>query len=125
MIARLVDSFYGRVREDPLLAPIFASRIADWPAHLARMRAFWSSVALLTGRYHGRPMQQHQALPVGAAHFERWLELFEDTARAVCPAQAADFFIERARRIADSLERGVSGRPRPRANNPDHIGGPP
>ena len=42
-------------------------------------------------------------------HFDRWLAIFEATARDLCPATAAaDHFIERARRIADSLEMGVA-----------------
>ena len=43
----------------------------------AQMCAFWSSVALMTGRYHGTPMAKHLPLPVDAGHFDRWLELFE------------------------------------------------
>ena len=107
MIRRLVHAFYDRVRADPLLAPIFAEKIADWDPHLERMCAFWSSVALMTGRYHGQPMRMHLPLPVDAPHFDRWLDLFEATARDVCPAPAATHFIERAHRIADSLELGV------------------
>ena len=108
MIEKLVRSFYARVREDAYLAPIFTARIADWEPHLQRMCAFWSSVALMSGRYHGQPMQAHASLPVDARHFERWLELFEATARDVCPPEAADHFIQRARRIARSLEFGIA-----------------
>ena len=109
MIARLVDAFYGKVRADPLLGPVFDARISDWEPHLAQMRLFWSSVALMSGVYHGRPMPKHLPLPVDATHFDRWLELFEATAREVCPPAAADHFIERARRIAESLELGIAG----------------
>lgn len=109
MIARLVDGFYGKVRADPLLGPVFDARISDWEPHLRQMRLFWSSVALMSGVYHGRPMPKHLPLPVDAAHFDRWLELFEQTAREVCPPAAADHFIERARRIAESLELGIAG----------------
>lgn len=109
MIARLVDAFYDRVRADPLLGPVFADRISDWGPHLAQMRLFWSSVALMSGVYHGRPMPKHLPLPVDARHFDRWLELFEATARDLCPPVAADHFIERARRIAESLELGIAG----------------
>ena len=72
------------------------------------MCAFWSSVALMSGRYHGTPMVKHMPLPVDADHFDRWLELFEATARKLCPPKAADHFVERARRIAASLELGVA-----------------
>ena len=108
MIRRLVHGFYARVRADEVLGPVFAAHIHDWEPHLARMCAFWSSVALLTGVYSGRPMQAHQKLPVDAAHFDRWLAIFEASARELCPEAAADLFIDRARRIAESLEMGVA-----------------
>src|ERR1700754_1782206 len=109
MIERLVRRFYEKVRADEMLAPVFAARIQDWEPHLKQMFAFWSSVALMTGRYHGTPMVKHIALPIDATHFDRWLALFEDTAREVCPPVAAEHFIERAHRIAASLELGVAG----------------
>lgn len=109
MIARLVDGFYDRVRADPLIGPVFNDRISDWGPHLEQMRLFWSSVALMSGAYHGRPMPKHLPLPVDARHFDRWLELFEAAAHDLCPPAAADHFIERARRIAESLELGVAG----------------
>tara|TARA_R110001606_G_scaffold71247_16_gene163658 strand:- start:19725 stop:20225 length:501 start_codon:yes stop_codon:yes gene_type:complete len=109
MIDRLVDGFYDRVRADTLIGPIFDERISDWGPHLAQMKLFWSSVALMTGVYHGRPMPKHLPLPVDGRHFDRWLELFRATARDLCPPEAADHFIERAERIADSLELGIAG----------------
>lgn len=108
MIATLVHSFYRKVREDALLGPIFDARIADWDDHLRRMCAFWSSVALMSGRYHGQPMAKHAPLPVDARHFDHWLALFEETAREVCPLPAAELFLDRARRIAESLELGIA-----------------
>lgn len=108
MIRRLVHTFYERICADAVLGPIFVARIADWPAHLERMCAFWSSVTLMSGRYHGRPMQAHAPLPVDGNDFDRWLALFEQTARAVCPTAAADLFIAKARTIAESLELGIA-----------------
>lgn len=108
MIERLVRTFYGRVQRDPLIGPVFAARIADWEHHIGKLCAFWSSVALMSGRYHGQPMQKHADLPVDGSHFDRWLALFEATATELCPPTAAAHFIERARRIADSLEMGIA-----------------
>jgi hemoglobin len=109
MIESVVRGFYRKVREDAVLGPIFEARIKDWEPHLQRMSAFWSSVALMTGRYHGTPMAKHLQLPVDAVHFDRWLALFEATVREVCPPEAEQHFVERARRIADSLELGIAG----------------
>ena len=109
MIERLVHGFYAKVRTDAALAPVFEARIQDWEPHLKQMCAFWSSVALMSGRYHGTPMVKHMPLPVDAAHFDRWLELFAETAREICPPAAATHFVELARRIAASLELGIAG----------------
>jgi hemoglobin len=108
LIEQLVSGFYLRVRKDALLSPIFDSRIAEWEPHLRRMCGFWSSISLMSGRYHGQPMRVHLPLPIDARHFDRWLALFEITARDVCPPKAAEFFIDRAHRIAQSLELGVA-----------------
>lgn len=108
MIRNLVHSFYAEVRRDPILGPIFESRIRDWPEHLDKLSAFWSSVTLMTGRYKGRPMPVHIAIPeISRAHFERWLALFRTTANVVCPEPAANLFIDRAERIAESLHLGI------------------
>lgn len=109
LIADLVDTFYGRVRQDPLLAPVFA-RVDNWDEHLAKLRTFWSSVVLMSGRYHGQPMQAHFPLTIEPVHFDRWLALFEQTVSDVCPPSAAAIFLEKARRIADSFEMAIAGR---------------
>jgi hemoglobin len=108
MIERLVREFYVRVQADRLLGPIFAERIADWEPHLQRMFAFWSSVTLMTGVYHGRPMERHMSMPVDAAHFDRWLDIFRATARDLCLPAAAAHFIQRAEAIAASIEQGLA-----------------
>jgi hemoglobin len=107
-IETVVRRFYDRIRADAELGPVFAARITDWEPHLARMCAFWSSVVLMSGRYHGRPMQKHAALPVGGAHFDRWLAMFSETAREVCSPAGAALFIEKAAMIAESLELGIA-----------------
>ncbi|MEQ1697503.1 MAG: group III truncated hemoglobin [Hyphomicrobiaceae bacterium] len=108
MIHRVVHTFYDRVRADALLGPVFGARITDWEPHLANMCRFWSSVTLKTGIYSGSPMQRHAPLPVDAAHFDRWLELFTQTVTEVCPPAAAAVFLDAAHRIAQSLEFGIA-----------------
>lgn len=108
MIEKLVHTFYARVRRDELIGPIFSARVSDWDHHLQHLCHFWSSVVLMTGRYHGSPMQKHMALPVEARHFDRWLQLFGQTVREICNPKAAAVFVERAERIARSLEMGLA-----------------
>lgn len=104
----LVHRFYAKIRRDAILGPIFAARIENWGPHLERMVTFWSSVALMTGRYHGRPVPAHTPLPIRGGHFERWLGLFRETAREVCSPAGVAHVIARAERIARSLHIAVT-----------------
>jgi hemoglobin len=108
LIERVMRAFYARVRVDPLIGPIFNSRIQDWEPHIARICDFWSAVMLKTGRYSGQPMRLHIPLPIDSTHFDRWLELFERTAREECSQDVADQFVQRARTIGRSLEMGIA-----------------
>lgn len=108
MIDRLVRSFYGRVRLDPMLGPVFEARVEDWEHQFQVFGAFWSSVTIGSGAYSGTPMQKHIGLPVDSRHFDRWLTLFGETAIEVCPPDAARIFLERAMRIAESLELAIA-----------------
>jgi hemoglobin len=103
-IGRLVDSFYAKVRQDDMLGPIFADAIGDgWNLHLATMRTFWCSVMLGSASYKGNPMAAHLRLPLlTPLHFERWLQLWRETAAEVCGDQGA-LFVERAQAIAGRL----------------------
>ena len=106
MIHDVVHGFYARIRKDDLLGPIFeaAIREEDWPHHLRKMCDLWSSGFLRTVRYAGRPLQPHLVLPgIGEEHFRRWLVLFRETVRAVCPPPVAALFMDRAIRIAHSF----------------------
>lgn len=109
MIETLVAHFYARVRKDDMLGPIFNNAIDDWPEHLRKLTAFWSSVTLMTGKYKGQPMAVHAGLSeITDAHFARWLELFRSSASQLCPEAAAALFIDRANRIAESLKLGIA-----------------
>lgn len=111
-VARLVESFYATVREDPLLGPIFADRIADWPIHLERMKSFWRSILFNSGEFSGNPMRQHMAIPgLEERHFSRWLDLFYATLRDLEESPGGTLLVAaRARSIADSLLTGIAVR---------------
>ena len=105
-LERLVHAFYARVREDEELGPIFNQAIADWPEHLAKLHAFWSSVMLTSGRYKGQPVPAHQKHRerITPALFERWLALWGKTARELMAPEAAAQLEAKAARIAESLQ---------------------
>ena len=128
-IYELVGRFYGRVHQDPLLAPVFTATLGKtdvaWAAHLARLADFWSSVMQGSGRYHGDPFSAHLRLPdLTPVMFDRWLDLFQATCREVLPPNEAAAFGSRAERIARSLRMGLFER-LPARKAPYQASGPP
>ena len=117
-ISDLVETFYQRVRAHAVLGPIFAEAVEDWDAHMPKMKDFWSTVALSTGRYTGRPVPAHQALNnVSEGDFATWLSVFEETLEDIAPTPAAvPYFMERAERIARSLQLAMFGLPNLKSN---------
>jgi len=107
-ISTLVDRFYAKVRRDPEIGPIFNEKIQDWPAHLAILKNFWSTVMLTTGRYKGDPMMTHLQLPLEPNHFSRWLELFAETAKQILSPDHAAAIIAKSERIAGNFKAGLA-----------------
>jgi hemoglobin len=88
---------------------VFNGAIDDWPHHIEKLKAFWSSVMLTSGRYKGQPMVAHvrHAPHMTAANFARWLEIWRRTTEEMAGPEAAATFQEKAGRIAESLQLGV------------------
>ena len=108
-ISGLVEGFYEAVRRDDRLGPIFAKHIKDWPLHLARMKDFWASIMIESGRFSGNPMQKHIAIGgLSAADFSHWQLLWDQTLTQLAPdASVVEAFRDAARRIGESLLLGV------------------
>jgi hemoglobin len=83
-IETLVNAFYTKVRENPVIGFIFndVARV-DWNHHLPKMHAFWSSILLGEHSYHGNPMIKHVELSrktvLGESQFDEWIRLFQLT----------------------------------------------
>ncbi|HMO67191.1 MAG TPA: group III truncated hemoglobin [Novosphingobium sp.] len=109
-VSALVDGFYGRIRADGLLGPIFAERITDWDWHLDRMKRFWRSILHNSGEFSGNPMAKHLAIGgLEERHFAHWLNLFYATLRELEGDPRATAQVgQRARMIADSLLTGIA-----------------
>jgi len=105
-LSALVEAFYARVRVDEELGPLFNDAIADWPEHLEKLCAFWSSVMLTTGRYKGQPVPAHMKHreQITPELFDRWLNLWRETTDAMMAPSAAQALQEKAQRIAQSLQ---------------------
>jgi hemoglobin len=109
-IASQIETLYGRARTDELLGPVFAA-ITDWPPHIARITAFWTRTLLGTGRYYGNPLAEHRKHPLTPEMFERWLQLWGETADSLFEPEPAQVLKDRAARIGESLSLGLFFRP--------------
>jgi hemoglobin len=115
-IAMLIPRFYDRVRADALIGPVFAGAIDNWPPHLEKLMAFWSSVMLTSGRYKGNPMAAHMKhlATITPPMFDRWLALWAEVTAETMPGDIAAVLQAKAERIAQSLKLALYFRLPPR-----------
>ncbi|TGE16601.1 group III truncated hemoglobin [Hymenobacter elongatus] len=107
----LVETFYAQVRQDDLLAPVFASRISPhtWPTHLDTMTRFWSAALLgQASGYRGNPGARHLALPIEAPHFARWLQLFTHAVDELFAGEKAEEVKLRAARMGEMFQAKIA-----------------
>ena len=118
-IKKIVNEFYGKVREDELIGPIFEEKIGNhWDRHLDIMYRFWQTVLLEEGKtYFGNPFMKHAALPVYENHFRRWLSLWKETLQDNFEGPVATDALARAEKMAYIFQvkleaiRSEGGRP--------------
>ena len=101
----LIDSFYKKVVDDPVIGFIFTDVVTlSWEKHIPIMYSFWGSVLLGGNSYSGNPMTKHIALDTKISltkvHFDRWLWLWESTIRENFIGIKAEEAITRAKNIA-------------------------
>lgn len=104
-IELLVNTFYGKIRNDAFIGPFFNEVAAvDWDQHLVKMYAFWASILLGEGSYRGQPMSNHlrldQQRQVFRSHFDHWMLLWRETVSSLFSGPVADEAIARAENIA-------------------------
>jgi len=80
----LVNTFYGKVRQDEVIGYIFRSIIGDdWSHHLPVMYQFWETILLNKPGYSGNPVKKHIEVdkkePLKKEHYDRWLLLWHQT----------------------------------------------
>lgn len=103
-VAAVVDTFYNRIQQHPTLAAPFAV-VRDWPAHKAILTHFWW-VSLGGRRYLQYPYavaSKHMEAGFTPALLKDWLALFEEVIRGELPPDLAGGWLERARKIGESL----------------------
>ncbi|RWR07602.1 group III truncated hemoglobin [Paenirhodobacter populi] len=108
-IDRVVARFYAKVRAHPVLGPVFARHVQDWPAHEAKIARFWKGAILFRPGFDGSPMMAHRrAGDVRPDHFPDWLGTFDETLRETLPPGQAAAWSALAHRIGMGLRQGVA-----------------
>lgn len=114
-----VAAFYARVRTDALLGPVFANHVDNWPAHEAKIAAFWRNAILYERSYDGNPQRVHIERPdVRPELFAHWLDLFEEVATQTLPPETATPWVALARRIGVGMKAGVQSARQPKGAPP-------
>ena len=108
-IERVVARFYDRIREDPVLGPVFAAHVTDWHVHEAKIARFWANAILHERSYDGNPLLVHrQAGNVRPGMFEPWLALFDTVLREELREDQAQSWSALAHLIGRSLRAGMA-----------------
>lgn len=106
MIAIAVERFYQLADQDPVIGPVFARSVGNWPRHLTVVGDFWSKILLGTGRYQGDPFKAHAGMALEPTFFDRWLAIFDRVAAETLPAWAAEKSMDQALHMRQCLEGG-------------------
>lgn len=107
-IDAVIAEFYAVVRSHPALGPVFAAHVTDWPAHEAKIAAFWRNAILMERGYDGNPMATHKAAGnVRPGMFDAWLGLFDSVLNRQLPPETAQAWSDLAHRIGRGLRYGL------------------
>jgi len=104
-IALIVKEFYSKLLKDDSIGHFFNQVISlDLEHHLPVIVSFWDSMLLGANTYKGNPMTKHFELNAKSqmerAHFDRWLQVWEETINELYAGKVADEAIARAKSIA-------------------------
>lgn len=108
-IALLIHTFYGRIRKDEMLGPIFNAIIEDWPEHLNRLTDFWETNLLFTRKYKGNPLKAHSDVDervdntITMEHFGKWLQIWFSTIDDHFEGKNAAVAKQRARKMSTMM----------------------
>jgi len=93
-LSRLTTRFYEHVKDDPLLAPVFARMGADHASHVAAFLAEVLGGPTVYSQQHGghpRMIQQHLNRHLTQEHRRRWVSLLLETADELSMPEDPEF----------------------------------
>lgn len=116
-VIRLVNTFYDKVKPDESIGHFFNKVVqVDWEKHLPVMYNFWENIIFHTGSYTGNPMNAHMLIhgksPIQKEHFNRWIQLFNETVDELFEGTKAEQTKQRALSIATVMQINIAQLPR-------------
>ncbi|EKB48900.1 group III truncated hemoglobin [Cecembia lonarensis] len=110
-VSVLVKTFYGKVRTNPILGPVFNGIVEDWDSHLERLTDFWEMVLLHSGPGAGKfsPVPVHKEVDVKMdhqiqeVHFNTWLTLWFETIDMLFKGEVAEYAKQHAHKMGHIL----------------------
>lgn len=97
-----VDTFYSSVRNDDLLGSIFSDSIGDnWPSHLRKMYTYWENVLLYNYKPSDSKYSSHSDMLLSKIHYDRWIQLFEETVDQNFEGPIAEKALQKARKMIE------------------------
>jgi hemoglobin len=108
----LVNTFYNKVKPDITIGHFFNQVVdVNWEKHLPLMYDFWENIIFHTGGYTGNPMLIHKQLneksTMQKEHFNRWLQLFNETVNELFDGEMAEQTKQRALSIATVMQINI------------------
>lgn len=104
-ISLLVHDFYGKVLKDEELSLFFKD--LDFEIHIPNMIHFWSFALLNEPGYKTNVVEKHLHMPLREAHFDRWLNLFNETIDEHFSGEIANQAKQRAQLIGWTIKSKI------------------
>lgn len=101
----LVTTFYGRIRADVYLGPIFNRHVTNWPVHFEHLTDFWEGNLFQKRIFKGNPLREHKRVDreegyvINEQHFGVWLNHWVQTINDLYEGERAEMAKFRARKI--------------------------
>ena len=103
-IFNVVDDFYTRIQNDPILQVPFQS-VGDWPEHIERLTHFWW--IKFGGRHymmsHYNPVMKHFFAGFNRELLNRWLSIFHETLKTHLNSDQVALWKAVSERIGEGL----------------------
>lgn len=119
-VEKLVNTFYGRIRQNDKIGFYFNETIKDWESHLKKLADFWETQLIGGNSFRGNPKTAHIKVDqkykqtISTKEFGEWLNIWFMTIDELFTGEIAQKAKNNARRMSTHLfmnmyrQRGVN-----------------